>query len=117
MIGRSPGRDRCGADRTPLAFYDFAGAPLARLVGFFVYASGEDTFGSDLGILATLVGRGKLDPQLGSVRDWAQTTDAVEALRRRSVTGKTVLTVPTSAEQVVNRQKRVVNSTEEGTLS
>lgn len=86
-----------GADRTPLAFYDFAAAPLARLVGFFVYASGEDTFGRDLGVLATLVDRGRLDPQLGSVRDWAETTDAVEALRRRTVTGKTVLTVPTGA--------------------
>lgn len=83
-------------DRTPLAFYDFAAAPLARLVGFFIYATGEDTFATDLALLADLVARGTLDPQLGSVRDWTETTQAVHALRRRTVTGKTVLTIPSA---------------------
>jgi hypothetical protein len=29
-----------GREPTPLAFYGFGSAPLARLVGFFVYATG-----------------------------------------------------------------------------
>ena len=42
-----------GREPTPLAFYDFAGQPaLGRLIGFFVYATGEETFGADLAALA-----------------------------------------------------------------
>lgn len=79
--------------RTELAFFDFASAPLAQLVGFFVYETGEETFGDDLGVLAGLVSTGRLDPSLGVVRDWAETPDAVDALRNRQATGKVVLTV------------------------
>ncbi|GAA1081902.1 hypothetical protein HDA37_004372 [Pseudonocardia antarctica] len=93
-------RSRPGCELThhrPPPFYDSAAAPPARLVGFFVYATGEDTFGRDLGVLAALIGRGRLDPQLGSVRDWAEIADAVEALCLRTATGKAVLTEPTGA--------------------
>lgn len=82
-----------GRTRSELAFFDFASAPLARLVGFFVYATGEETFGDDLAALAGLVSTGHLDPKLGEVRDWAQTVDAVDALRQRRVAGKVVLTL------------------------
>jgi len=79
--------------RSDLAFYDFAaGAPGARLEGFFVYRTGEQTFGEDLALLARLVADGTLEPQVGKARDWAQTAEAVSALRSRSATGKLVLT-------------------------
>jgi NADPH2:quinone reductase len=79
--------------RSELAFYDFAGAaPGGRLQGFFVYRTGEETFGEDLATLAELVADGRLEPQLGMMRDWSDTTAAVEALRSRQATGKVVLT-------------------------
>lgn len=81
-----------GSDPAPLSFVDFATAPLARLVGFFVYETGQDSFGADLGTLAGLVADGRLDPQLGLVEDWTKTAAAVAALRAHRVTGKVVLT-------------------------
>lgn len=78
---------------TPLAFYDFAGAPLGRLVGFFIYATGEETFGADLAVLAGMVGDGRLRVERGTRRDWAQTREAIQALRDRRVSGKVVLEI------------------------
>ncbi|MBO0827671.1 MAG: zinc-binding dehydrogenase [Streptosporangiales bacterium] len=82
-----------GEPKSELAFFDFGSAPLARLVGFFVYATGEETFGDDLAVLAEMISAGRLDPKLGVVRDWAETVEAVDALRQRQATGKVVLTV------------------------
>jgi NADPH:quinone reductase-like Zn-dependent oxidoreductase len=84
-----------GRAQTPLAFYDFAqgGGQLGRLIAFFVYATGEETFGEDLAVLAGLVADGRLRVQKGVVRDWSETREAVQALRDREVTGKVVLTV------------------------
>jgi NADPH:quinone reductase-like Zn-dependent oxidoreductase len=82
-----------GRPQTPLAFFDFAQAPLGRLIGFFVYATGEETFGADLAVLAGLVADGRLRVEKGVERDWADTRDAVQALRDRQVTGKVVLTI------------------------
>jgi hypothetical protein len=69
-----------------------AAAPGGRLQGFWVYRTGEETFGEDLGILAGLIADGRLSPRLGVVRDWSGTVEAVEALRSRQATGKVVLT-------------------------
>lgn len=80
-----------GGEPSSLAFYDFGAAPLAKLLGFFLYGTDEKTFGADLGLLAWLVAAGTLDPQLGMVRDWTETLAAVDALRQRSVAGKVVL--------------------------
>ncbi len=78
--------------RTDIAFHDFAeGAPGARLEGFFVYRTGEETFGQDLAALALLVAEGRLIPQIGAPRDWSATPDAVMALRRHEAAGKLVL--------------------------
>lgn len=82
-----------GRPQTPLAFFDFAQAPLGKLLGFFVYATGEETFGADLAVLAGLVADGRLRVQKGVERDWSGTREAVQALRDRQVTGKVVLTV------------------------
>jgi NADPH:quinone reductase len=78
--------------RSDIAFYDFAaGAPGARLEGFFVYRTGEETFGQDLATLVLLVAEGKLTPQIGAPRDWNSTPAELMALRRREATGKLVL--------------------------
>ena len=78
--------------RSDLAFYDFAGgAPGARLEGFFVYRTGEETFGRDLAALALLVAEGKLTPQIGAPRDWGATPAVVTALRMHELAGKAVL--------------------------
>jgi NADPH:quinone reductase-like Zn-dependent oxidoreductase len=76
-----------------VAFRDFSGAsPGGRLQGFWVYRTGEETFGEDLAALAALVADGRLVPRLGVVRDWSETRAALAALRARQVTGKVVLT-------------------------
>lgn len=80
--------------RSDLAFHDFAAAaPGARVEGFFVYRTGEETFGADLAVLAGMVADGRLVPQIGEPRDWADTAGALTSLRDRSGTGKRVLTI------------------------
>ena len=80
-----------GREPTPLAFFDFA--PLARLIAFFVYSTGEETFGRDLGVLAGLVADGRLTVPRGVEADWGETAAALAALRERRATGKVVLTI------------------------
>jgi NADPH:quinone reductase len=84
-----------GQPQTPLAFFDFAQGEgrLGKLIGFFIYATGEETFGEDLTVLAGLVADGRLRVEKGVERDWSETRDAVQALRDRQVTGKVVLTL------------------------
>jgi NADPH:quinone reductase-like Zn-dependent oxidoreductase len=82
-----------GRPRTPLAFFDFApGGRLGRLVAFFVYATGEETFGEDLGVLAGLIADGRLRVDRSATRDWGETLAAIDDLRQRRVTGKVELT-------------------------
>jgi NADPH2:quinone reductase len=79
--------------RSEIAFVDFsAGAPGGTLQGFWIYRTGEETFGEDLGTLVGMIADGRLSPRLGVVRDWSETVEAVEALRSRQATGKVVLT-------------------------
>jgi NADPH2:quinone reductase len=80
-------------ERSQIAFFDFNSAqPGGRLEGFRIYATDEETFGEDLGMLAGMVADGRLDPRLGVVRDWSNTVEALDALRGRQATGKVVLT-------------------------
>lgn len=80
-------------ERSDVAFYDFAAAaPGGRLQGFFVYSTGEQTFGTDLALLARLVADGALAPQVGTPRDWREAPVALTAMRDRQTTGKLVLT-------------------------
>jgi NADPH2:quinone reductase len=83
-----------GREQTPLAFWDFAagGGQLGKLIGFFVYATGEETFGEDLGMLAGMIGDGRLRVQ-ADVRDWSETRQAIQDLRDRKLIGKLVLTL------------------------
>jgi NADPH:quinone reductase len=83
-----------GGGPTPLAFYDFAGPPaLGRLVAFFIYATGEQTFGDDLAALAGMIADGRLRVARDATRGWDETLDALEDLREHRVTGKVVLTL------------------------
>jgi NADPH:quinone reductase-like Zn-dependent oxidoreductase len=80
-------------ERSQIAFFDFNNAqPGARLEGFRIYTTGEESFGEDLATLAGMVADGRLDPQIGVVRDWSGTVEALDALRSRQATGKVVLT-------------------------
>jgi NADPH:quinone reductase len=91
--GRVTAYGLASGERSQLAFSDFREAtPGGALQGFFIYRTGEETFGEDLATLATMVADGRLRPQLGIVRDWSQTVEAVDALRSRQATGKVVLT-------------------------
>jgi NADPH:quinone reductase len=79
--------------RSDLAFYDFgAAAPGGTLEGFFIYSTGEETFGEDLATLVAMVADGRLIPQVDGARDWSETLEAVDALRSHTATGKVVLT-------------------------
>ncbi|HWG61430.1 MAG TPA: zinc-binding dehydrogenase [Streptosporangiaceae bacterium] len=79
-------------ERSDLAFFDFAtGAPNAKLQGFFIYRTGEETFGEDLALLAGMVADGPLDPQIGIPQPWSQLPEALAAFRDRKITGKLVL--------------------------
>jgi NADPH:quinone reductase len=76
-----------------LALPDFAGAPGAKVTGFFVFgAAPESELGPDLATLAGFVADGRLAPRLGLVRDWEAMAEVLDALRARRVRGKAVLT-------------------------
>jgi NADPH:quinone reductase len=77
-----------------LAFYDFAGAaPGGRLAGFFIYRTGEQTFGEDLAVLAGMVADGRLTPAIGQPADGSAAPAVVAEFRKRQGTGKRVLTI------------------------
>lgn len=74
-----------------IALGDFSGRAGAQIQGFFVYATGTETFGRDLEYLARLMGEGKLRPQVGLEVSWTELGKAMTALRDRKVNGKVVL--------------------------
>ncbi len=65
---------------------------LVRLQGFELFF-GDEPFGRDLGYLATLVGEGKLDPQLAGASPWEEIEGAMQRLQDREVAGKFALTL------------------------
>ena len=84
---------RAGGEASTISFTDFAHGQLGRLIGFFVYATGEQTFGQDLQFLGQLLAAGELTASRGPARDWSETRSALADLRERRVVGKVVLTV------------------------
>jgi NADPH:quinone reductase-like Zn-dependent oxidoreductase len=88
LFGNSSGQE------SSLSFANFAGHAHARLYAFFVYESGEPpSFGSDLTLLATEIGAGRLKPLVGLEASWRDPLGALEALRERRLEGKAVLRV------------------------
>lgn len=84
-----------GASGLPaqITLRDFSRRPGARVQGFFVFETGEETFGRDLAYMAHLIGEGRLQPQVGLELSWRELGKAVTALRDRQVNGKAVLRV------------------------
>jgi NADPH:quinone reductase len=88
LFGNSSGQE------STVSFASFAGKPHATLYAFFVYESGEPpTFGADLQLLASEIGSGRLEPQVGLQASWRDPVGALEALRERAVEGKCVLAI------------------------
>jgi NADPH:quinone reductase len=87
VFGNSAGEE------TPLSFRDLRGAR-ARVHGFHVYGTLEPpTFGEDLGLLASLIASGDLQPQIGYEGSWQDPRPALYALRDREIEGKAVLRI------------------------
>jgi NADPH:quinone reductase-like Zn-dependent oxidoreductase len=63
----------------------------ARLVGFFLLDPAEAPYSADLGYLAGLVAKGRLDPQIGLEASWREAARALRDLRERRLPGKAVL--------------------------
>ncbi|HEX6507849.1 MAG TPA: zinc-binding dehydrogenase [Chloroflexota bacterium] len=76
-----------------VALYDFAGAPGGRIQAFYIYESGTETFGRDLGYLAQLVAEERVRPMIGLEISWQKLGAAMAALRDRAVEGKVVLLI------------------------
>lgn len=88
LFGNSSGQE------SSLSFANFAGHAHATLYAFFVYESGEPpSFGADLALLASEIGAGRLDPQVGVEASWRDPLGALSALRERRLEGKAVLSV------------------------
>jgi NADPH:quinone reductase len=82
-----------GGQPARVSLVDFRNAPGGRIHGFYIYRTGTETFGQDLGYLAQLLGEGRLRPQIGVEVSWEQLDTAIAALRDRQVEGKVVLLI------------------------
>ena len=80
-------------ESSTISFTDFPRTSHARLMGFFIYETDESTFGEDLGLLAGLLGDGRLIVESSTRRDWSETLEALAELRDRKVVGKVTLTI------------------------
>jgi NADPH:quinone reductase len=88
LFGNSSGQE------STVSFASFAGKAHARLYAFFVYESGEPpTFGTDLALMASEIGAGRLEPQVGLEASWRDPIGALDALRERRMEGKAVLAI------------------------
>lgn len=73
---------------------DFIGAENATIRTFFSYASGpEQTIAADLATLIDLTSSGQLHAPVATVRPWRELPAALEALRRRALHGKAILSL------------------------
>lgn len=87
IFGNSSGEE------TSLGFRDFAAANNARIQSFHSFASGpEEAFGPDLALLAGLIAKGALKPQIEEHR-WSEFAAVAKALGERRVAGKAVFNV------------------------
>jgi NADPH2:quinone reductase len=83
------------ASRTPvtLDFFAFFAGPDQACIRHIDYTRGDRDYGADLATLVDLVARGRLHPELGLVRPWTETPQAIAELRGRRVRGNAVLTL------------------------
>ena len=85
LYGRASGED------ARVGLSSFIPGRVGRIQSFFIYETDVRTFGRDLGFLASLLGSGQLEPQIGLEVSWRDLGAAVAALRDRKVNGKAVL--------------------------
>jgi len=85
LYGRASGED------ARVGLSSFVPGRVGRIQSFFIYETDVRTFGRDLGFLASLLGSGQLEPQIGLEVSWRDLGAAVAALRDRKVNGKAVL--------------------------
>jgi NADPH:quinone reductase len=87
VFGNSSGEE------TTLSFRDFGSANNSRLQSFHSFASGpEEAFAPDLALLAGLIGKGALKPQIEE-HSWRDFATVAEALGERRVAGKAIFRV------------------------
>jgi NADPH2:quinone reductase len=79
-------------ERSTIDFRDFAGRNRVRVQTFFS-AHYEHLAADNLRTLLALVGEGRLKVQVGLETPLAEVNDALDALDRRRVAGKAILTV------------------------
>jgi NADPH:quinone reductase-like Zn-dependent oxidoreductase len=87
IFGNSSGEE------TSLSFRDFMGANNARIQSFHSFASGpEEAFGPDLALLAGLIAKGALRPEIEE-HSWHDFASVAKALGERRVRGKAIFRV------------------------
>ena len=87
IFGNSSGEE------TSLSFRDFGPANNARIQSFHSFASGpEEAFGPDLALLAGLIAKGTLKPQVEEY-SWRDFANVAKALGERRVQGKAIFRV------------------------
>lgn len=87
VFGNSSGEE------TPLSFRDFGAANNSRIQSFHSFASGpEEAFSPDLALLASLVAKGALKPQIAEHR-WQDFARIADELRERRVNGKAIFRI------------------------
>jgi NADPH:quinone reductase-like Zn-dependent oxidoreductase len=82
---------RASGEEARVGLGSFSSGQLGRIQSFFIYQTGVETFGRDLAFLASLLGRGQLEAQIGLEVSWRDIATAVAALRDRKVKGKAVV--------------------------
>ena len=85
LYGRASGED------ARVGLSSFIPGRVGCIQSFFIYETDVRTFGRDLGFLASLLGSGQLEPQIGLEVSWRDLGAAVAAVRDRKVNGKAVL--------------------------
>jgi NADPH:quinone reductase-like Zn-dependent oxidoreductase len=87
IFGNSSGEE------TTLSFRDFGAANNARIQSFHSFASGpEEAFGPDLALLAGLIAKGALKPEIEE-HSWRDFASVAKALGERRVRGKAIFRV------------------------
>jgi NADPH:quinone reductase len=87
IFGNSSGEE------TTLSFRDFGPANNARIQSFHSFASGpEEAFGPDLALLADLIAKGALKPEIEE-HSWRDFASVAKALGERRVRGKAIFRV------------------------
>lgn len=87
VFGNSSGKE------TSLSFRDFVAANNSRIQSFHSFASGpEEAFAPDLALLASLVARGALKPQIVE-HGWQDFARIATELRERRVNGKAIFRI------------------------